>query len=301
MRHTYYRIPNGFLNMFDKAAELKLATVFYCLTNAQSEQSINGDYVISVSQKTLAKLTGLSISTIRRTTKKLCAKGFILSQRRPTSNRRAADGSLMLDKYTYIIKYIPRDRDYFLVDRAYLRKAQGQAFEVYMLFCKLSDFYEKAFYHSLKDLCLILLLTRTELSRAIKKLEKLKLIRKCRKKTRYGDFTENSYSVCTHQQQQAEQAKRKETIIYSGNKKESAFAPATAKTDIHFSNCTDNKDCAFLIDSIIQQIKPVVKRVIEKARNFFKKFLDKGSQKNGRSNLTHLSFREKKKYLSEKK
>lgn len=285
MRHTYYRIPNSFLAMFDKAAELKLATVFYCLTNAQSEQALNGDYIISVSQETLAKLSGLSVSTIRRTTKKLCAKGFIISQHRPVSNRRTADGSLMLDKYNYIIKYIPRDKDYFCVDKAVLRKANGQAFVTYMLFCKLSERVSRAFYHSLTDLCTLLSFTRTELSKAIKKLVKLKLIRKFYKRTRLGDYTENSYAVSKYQQ--PETITRENIQFHSmDNVPQKEISPCIRKiqgAEIKRLNCTDNKDWPFSIDTIIQHLGEVVKGAIQKTRGFLKKLINRGSQKNGRS------------------
>ena len=178
MRNIRYRIPNVFLQMFDKAAELKIATVFYTLTNKQSMRNINGDYVLSVSQETLSRLSGLSVSTIKRTVDKLCAQGFIVSQTRPKSNRRADNGALMLDKYLYTIKYIPRNSDYFCVDRTALRKVNGQAFEVYMHFSMLSDSITRAFFHSLTDLCDIIKIGKKELIKAIETLIKHKLIRK---------------------------------------------------------------------------------------------------------------------------
>ena len=202
MKHKWVRIPNCFIDLFPKAAELKLASALYSLININTEKDMLGNYVISVSQKTLAKLCGCSEITISRAAGKLRSKGFIVSQTRPTSSRRAANGALMLDKYTYTIKAYSRDTRYFCVDRSNLCKVQGQAFRVYMLFAKLSDSFTRAFYHSLSDLCgdtlKVWKIGRTELSNAIHRLCKCKLIRKIRKRTTFGDFTENTYVLISH-------------------------------------------------------------------------------------------------------
>ena len=203
MKHKLVRIPNCFIDLFPKAAELKLASALYSLINSNTERDMMDNYVISVSQKALAKLCGCSEITISRAASKLRSKGFIVSQTRPTSSRRAANGALMLDKYTYTIKAYSRDTRYFCVDRSNLCKVQGQAFRVYMLFAKLSDSFTRAFYHSLTDLCKdtslkVWTIGRKELSRTIKLLCKRKLIRKIRKRTTFGDFTENTYVLISH-------------------------------------------------------------------------------------------------------
>ena len=203
MKHKMVRIPNCFIDLFPKAAELKLASAFYALININTERDLMGNYVISVPQKVLAKLCGCSVITINRAASKLRSKGFIVSQTRPTSNRRAANGALMLDKYIYTIKAFSRHTRYFCVDKANLSRVQGTAFRVYMLFAKLSDSVTYAFFHSLTDLCKdkavkMWTIGRRELSNAIKALCKHKMIRKIKKKTSCGDYTDNTYILIQH-------------------------------------------------------------------------------------------------------
>ena len=261
MKHSMIRIPNCFIDLFEKSAELKLACVFYSLINADTPRDILGNYVISASQKTLANLCGTSEMTVRRTAKQLMNKGFITSQHRPVSNRQSADGFYMLDKYVYTISCISCDTGYFRADRAVFCELSGQAYKVYMLFCKLSDSSKHYFYHSLSDLCSMLRIARTDLSQAIKVIEQHRLIRKIRKRTLCGDFTENTYIIVVYMKGRIH--KRKPV------KKISPCAPTQGADTLN-----TKPNSGLVLNNMINHLKRFVKGLKKKIR---KKFDFRGS------------------------
>lgn len=185
------RIPNSFLTEFRSPSELKLACVFYGLIHKNTPKNLMG-YVITVKQETLARLCGCSIATVKRSLAALRANGFIKSQKR---TRIIAD---KLGTYTYTIAEISTKSNYFNIDKRLIGRVNGQAFRVYAMFCKLSDSVTGAFYQSLNDLTELLAISKNELLRAIEKLVSLKLIRKRKKKTKVGDYTDNTYIICNY-------------------------------------------------------------------------------------------------------
>lgn len=186
------RIPNSFLAEFKSSSDLKLTCVFYGLIHKNTPKNLMG-YVVTVKQETLAKLCGCSLATVKRSLTSLRNMGFIKSQKRThiAANR--------LGTYTYTIDVIQTQKNYFNIDRRLLSRVSGQAFRVYAAFCKLSDSRTRDFYQSLNDLSEILSISKNELLKAIKKLVSLKLIRKRRKKTIAGDYTDNTYIVCKYE------------------------------------------------------------------------------------------------------
>lgn len=181
------RIPNSFLTDFTSSAELKLACVFYGLINKNTKKNLLG-WEITVKQSTLAALCGLSESTIKRTLKSLKDKGFICSQKRSYICEHR------LGTYTYTIKEVPVNSGYFNIQKKAIKRLTGTSFTVYAHFCKLADKHRK-FFQSLNELCAIIRIGKKELTSIIAKLIKDKLIRRLRRMTRCGDYTDNIYFV----------------------------------------------------------------------------------------------------------
>ncbi len=181
------RIPNSFLTDFTSPAELKLACIFYGLINKNTKKNLLG-WEISVKQSTLAALCGVSESTIKRALKSLKNKGFICSQKRSYVCEHR------LGTYTYTIKDVPVNRRYFNIQKKAIRRLTGSSFKVYAHFCKLADKRGK-FFQSLNELCDIIRIGKKELTIIISKLIKDKLIRRLRRMTRCGDYTDNIYFV----------------------------------------------------------------------------------------------------------
>ena len=181
------RIPNSFLTDFTSSAELKLACIFYGLINKNTKKNLLG-WEITVKQSTLAALCGFSESTIKRTIKSLKDKGFICSQKRSYVREHR------LGTYTYTIKEVPVTSGYFNIQKKAIKRLTGTSFTVYAHFCKLADKHGK-FFQSLNELCAIIRIGKKELTSIIAKLIKDKLIRKLRRLTHYGDYTDNIYFI----------------------------------------------------------------------------------------------------------
>ena len=257
--HKMVRIPNCFIELFDKSADLQLACAFYSLIHYNTEKDLNGDYIISVSQETLATICGCSVITISRAAAHLLNNGFITSQHRPVTTRKAASGALMLDKYTYVVRFYSCETNFFTVDKALLHRLSGAAFRVYILFCKLSDNNTRSFFHSLKDMSNLGKIAKGVICKAINLLEEIGLIKRQKKITVYGDYTDNSYIVCIFITPQIK--KRKKVI--------KEISPCSAKQGTE-KIVVGVEKTTNLLDCIIQHIKGFVKGFAKKIENFFK-------------------------------
>ena len=185
------RIPNSFVTRFTQAADLKLACVFYSLIHKNTKRNLLG-YEITVKQSTLMSLCGCSLSTVKRTVRSLSKCGFIKSQKR----QMTTPGKL--GTYTYTIDPVSTAANYFTLDKKLMSRLNGNEFRVYAVCCKLADSSHKSFFQSYNDLSKLLGMSRQDVLRTIEKLVKGKFIRKKKIRTRAGDFTDNTYTVCIY-------------------------------------------------------------------------------------------------------
>ena len=185
------RIPNSFVTRFTQAADLKLACVFYSLIHSNTKRNLLG-YEITVKQSTLMSLCGCSLSTVKRTVRSLSKCGFIKSQKR----QMTTPGKL--GTYTYTIDAVSTASKYFTMDKKLMSRLNGNEFRVYAMCCKLADSSHKSFFQSYNDLSQLLGMSRQDVLRTIEKLVKGKFIRKKKIRTRVGDFTDNTYTVCIY-------------------------------------------------------------------------------------------------------
>ena len=185
------RIPNSFVTRFTQAADLKLACVFYSLIHSNTKRNLLG-YEITVKQSTLMSLCGCSLSTVKRTVRSLSKCGFIKSQKR----QMTTPGKL--GTYTYTIDAVSTASKYFTMDKKLMSRLNGNEFRVYAVCCKLADSSHKSFFQSYNDLSKLLGMSRQDVLKTIEKLVKGKFIRKKKIRTRVGDFTDNTYTVCIY-------------------------------------------------------------------------------------------------------
>jgi DNA-binding MarR family transcriptional regulator len=185
------RIPNSFVTRFTQASDLKLACVFYSLIHKNTKRNLIG-YEITVKQSTLMSLCGCSLSTVKRTVRSLSKCGFIKSQKR----QMTTPGKL--GTYTYTIDAVSTASKYFTMDKKLMSRLNGNEFRIYAVCCKLADSSHKSFFQSYNDLSKLLGMSRQDVLRTIEKLVKGKFIRKKKIRTRVGDFTDNTYTVCIY-------------------------------------------------------------------------------------------------------
>lgn len=103
-----------------------------------------------------------------------------------------------LGTYTYTIDAVSTASKYFTMDKKLMSRLNGNEFRVYAVCCKLADSSHKSFFQSYNDLSKLLGMSRQDVLRTIEKLVKGKFIRKKKIRTRVGDFTDNTYTVCIY-------------------------------------------------------------------------------------------------------
>lgn len=184
------RIPNCFLTeYYDSKAEFIVACRLFSCVTAHTYVSANG-YEISIKQSTISESTGLSVTTVKRVLKRLEVKGLITHKYRK-SNILGLQGA-----YHYSLKAYSLTQNYFYINSSLFKKAlSSEEIYVYAWFCKLKCNDIARFYQSLNDLCKITGYKKSKILASIKTLIEHKLIRKQRKKTYCGDYTDNTYFV----------------------------------------------------------------------------------------------------------
>lgn len=197
------RIPNCFLKDFVKTPnEFKAVCLLYSLINPFTATDDNGNYVIRVKQETLAKRMRVSIQTIRRIISSLSSYGFIISSSRTVKS----NGELGTNVYT--IKKYNLHKDYFVLTKRALNMVYGKSFVVYALCCKLAE--ENKFYKSYSELAELTGYKRSEVMHIIGLLVSDGLLAKYSKRTKAGDYTDNTYLVlhCSYLQYALNKAKK---------------------------------------------------------------------------------------------
>ncbi len=254
------KIPNSLFSISDRTS-FRLAVTFLSLVNPNTKQSKDGEYyVMTVKQDTLARLSGLSVATVKRTLAKLSQNGFISFSTRT----HRADGKL--GTTLYYVKRNALESRYFCVQRKALSQiSSNKAFYVYCLCCKLActerGSLNSSFFHSYSDIADMIIsegvsATRSDIISIIKELITLKLIRRKRTRCSFGDYTDNKYSVTEFVQGR---------ITKKGIKKERVWCKHT-RPKYNFDN---RQEILYNLEDIVTQIFKSVKPSKKKSYYFF--------------------------------
>lgn len=218
-------IPNFFLERYTNPTDLMIACKLYSMIGSFTKRNSKG-YELSVKEKTLAEICGCSVATVRRSVSRLHQDGIIISKYR----RRRSDGTL--GAYIYTIKDFDCTQGFFSINKRAFSQLSGKAFYVYALFCKLRGGSCNSFYQSINDIRRMVKIRRSELIRIIAKLVELGLVYKQRKRTKSGDYTDNTYFVVVYV---------KNTKIYKKKSHRSAKAMTRKyKSDTYINTIADN-------------------------------------------------------------
>lgn len=186
------KIPNSFLTDLNRT-ELMVACKLYSLVNSHTKLNSKG-FEVCIKQETIARSCNLSISTTKRILAVLEQKGVIIHRYRKTNSGG------FLGAYRYTLKPFSFLSDYFYMrNNIFSLCLSPKQFYLYALCCKLKCNYTSRFFQSYADLKQLTGIKRSELSKIINSLISMKLIRKQRRKTRSGDYTDNTYFVITYQ------------------------------------------------------------------------------------------------------
>lgn len=187
MKHSYITLPNSIVSHNLSRCETAILIMLHDVAQKYGTRTMLG-YDVKVKQATLAAKCGVAIKTINRCVASLISKGYILGQRRTVREDRT------LSTYVYSLPNISK---FFYIPRKALKLVLSDspsALREYLYCCK-SKTQNGYFYHSYNDISDTLGIKRSDVIRHIAMLEAVGAIKKCRKKTASGRYTENTYIV----------------------------------------------------------------------------------------------------------
>lgn len=183
-RRINMKIPNAILTQ-TKGNALKVACKLYSLVN-ENRKSRNG-YEICVKQSTLSKACGLSVSTVKRALSELAEKNIIVNRYRTTRENGHQSS------YHYTMAFF--NKFFYMRYDVFSYALTAQEFTLYAAMCKLRTNTINSFYQSLNDLSRILNADKSDICRTCSGLIEKGLIVKQLKRTKLGDYTDNTYFV----------------------------------------------------------------------------------------------------------
>lgn len=226
---NYFCIPNTLI--LDKklsSSEFSVAAYLYSLYSAYGHDSLLGS-CIKVKQSTIAEACRISVDTVARVCSKLMKKGIILGRQRTVREDRT------LGTYIYtLLRFSPEEQNYTLISKKAAGMLRPKELKVYSVFCLCRENYKNSFFHSYRDLCDLTGMKKEELISVITGLIQLGLIRKQKRRTHCGDYTENKYFIVVHARGRISRKKRTAAASYlnrcSRLKAFETLLPKTIKT-----------------------------------------------------------------------
>lgn len=178
-------IPNNMLAY--KGNTLKVACKLYSLVS-HSRVSRNG-YEVCIKEETLAAACGISVSTVARIIERLESDHVITNKYRITKSN-GYQGC-----YHYCLALFAKSKYFYMRNDIFSFGLTAQQFTVYAHMCKLRTNYVNSFYQSLNDLSRIIGMNKSEICRCLRRLVGEDLCRRQLKRTKAGDYTDNTYFV----------------------------------------------------------------------------------------------------------
>ena len=179
------KIPNRLLAY--KGNTLKVACKLYSLAS-RSRVSRNG-YEVCIRICTLAAACGISVSTVTRALDRL-ENDHVITYKYRITKSNGYQGC-----YHYCLALFADDNYFFMRNDIFGFDLTAQQFTVYAHMCKLRSNYINSFYQSLNDLARIIGMDKSEICRCLQAIEGEGLCRRQLKRTKIGDYTDNTYFV----------------------------------------------------------------------------------------------------------
>ena len=192
MQHqiNYFCVPNTLIASRElTASDFAVGAYLYSLASAYGSETLLG-LSVRVKQTTIAEHCNMSTDTVARAVARLMKQGIIISKQRNVKENG------YLGTYTYIVKPFNRnEHKYTKISKKAANLLQPNELRVYALFCLCKENYKNSFYHSYNDLVALLGMKKQQIIKAVDKLITLGLVRKQKRKTACGDYTENKYFI----------------------------------------------------------------------------------------------------------
>ena len=191
--YNYFYLPNSLiLNTQLRCSDFAVAAYLYSLYSAYGYDTLLGACV-KVKQNTIAQACKISVDSVARACARLMKCGIIVGRERTIRS----DGTL--GTYTYTLQHFhTEEHKHTLISKKAAAMLQPKELRVYALFCLCRENYKNSFFHSYNDLAALLKMRKDDIIAAVNKLVSEGLIRKQRRRTHCGDYTENKYFIIVH-------------------------------------------------------------------------------------------------------
>ena len=143
---------------------------------------------VKVKQETIAKACKISTATVARVLKKLMDKGVIINK------VRSIKSNGHLSTCYYVLKPVD-ENNYFMIYRKALKLLSARLIKPYLFICRSAEHKTNSCYQSYSDIATATGIKRTDVLSIVKELNEMGLIRKRKKLTKSGDYTDNTYFV----------------------------------------------------------------------------------------------------------
>ena len=143
---------------------------------------------VKVKQETIANACKISTTTVARAIKSLMQKGIIINKVRSIKNNGH------LSTCYYVLKPVD-ENNYFMVFRKALKLLSARLIKPYLFICRSAEHRTNSCYQSYSDIATATGIKRADVLSIVKELNKLGLIRKRKKITKNGDYTDNTYFI----------------------------------------------------------------------------------------------------------
>lgn len=187
---NYFCLPNFLIeNTSLTASDFAVASYLYSLASVYGNSTLVGASV-KVKQTTIADYCHISTDTVARAVARLEKLGFIVSKQRAIKENRH------LSTYTYILRPFDKaEHKYTRISKKAANILQPNELRVYALFCLCKENGKNSFFHSYNDLTALLKKKKQQIIEVIAKLISMGVIRKQKRRTACGDYTENKYFI----------------------------------------------------------------------------------------------------------
>lgn len=143
---------------------------------------------VKVKQETIANACKISTATVARALKSLMQKGIIINKVRSIKNNGH------LSTCYYVLKPVD-ENNYFMVFRKALKLLSARLIKPYLFICRSAEHRTNSCYQSYSDIATATGIKRADVLSIVKELNNLGLIRKRKKITKNGDYTDNTYFI----------------------------------------------------------------------------------------------------------
>lgn len=184
--NEFFKMPNDVFKYKLSGTELMVLATMYSLRCILYDSK----KYVSISQKAISTITGLTPKTVSRIIDKLNTYGLILEVRRYFVDKHK------LGRYHYVLPTV-KGKYFFVSRRIFKKKLTSAQFRMYLFFCKCAKSSSRQFWNSYNDISEKLNIKRSSVIKTISELIKMGIISRFKVIKADGSYADNYYQINT--------------------------------------------------------------------------------------------------------